>query len=208
MKYERVLWLGLLVWLVGCAAHPASTAPVLKVALVAPFEGNHRAVGYDAIYSARLAVREINEQGGIHGQRVALVALDDGGDPELAVQVAESLVQDTAVVAVIGHWQPETTQAAQAIYQQAGLPFIPLGQAPFGAFPPEQLPPAFVADYEAVTPFEETPGAYAGATYDALGLIWAALSGMPERDTAVRANLGKQLPNTPFNGITGMVYQP
>ncbi|MCP5097251.1 MAG: ABC transporter substrate-binding protein, partial [Chloroflexi bacterium] len=67
----------LLFLLIGCA----SVAPVVKIGLVGPFEGQHRAVGYDVIYSARLAVREINAAGGIGGHRVALVALDDSGDP-------------------------------------------------------------------------------------------------------------------------------
>ena len=93
--------------------------PVVKIGLVAPFEGQNRPVGYDAIYSARLAVREINEQGGIGGNYVALVALDDSGDPQLAQETAHSLVLDPAVVAVIGHGLPETSAAAQPIYEEA-----------------------------------------------------------------------------------------
>ncbi len=202
-----VVWLLLgAMWLVGCGAHPASTEPAVKVALVAPFEGNERSVGYDAIYSARLAVREINARGGLNGHRVALVALDDSGDPELARQVAESLVRDTAVVAVIGHWLPETTQAAAPIYQQANLPFIQLGQAPFIPFPIDRLPPEFVANYEAVTPFDETAGEYAGPTYDAFALIWAIIGGENTAVVPTRANLAQQLPNHHFNGITGTVY--
>jgi ABC-type branched-subunit amino acid transport system substrate-binding protein len=51
----------LLLFLTNCT----SVAPVVKVGLVGPFEGRHREIGYDAIYSARLAVREINQAGGI-----------------------------------------------------------------------------------------------------------------------------------------------
>ncbi|MCA9973855.1 MAG: ABC transporter substrate-binding protein, partial [Anaerolineales bacterium] len=94
----------LLILLTGCA----STAPVVKIGLVGPFEGQRRAIGYDVIYSARLAVREVNAAGGIDGVRVALVALDDSGDPRLARETAAALVVDPAVVAVIGHWSPET----------------------------------------------------------------------------------------------------
>ena len=195
--------------LIGCGGHPASTEPVVKIALVAPFEGNERSVGYDAIYSARLAVREINSRGGLNGYRVALVALDDGGDPELAREVATSLVRDTAVVAVIGHGLPETTEAVVSIYAQANLPFIQLGQPPFAPFPPKQLPPEFITNYEAVTPFDETADAYAGPTYDAFGLIWDVLLRENTAVSPTRANLAQQLPNHLFNGITGVVfYQP
>ncbi|MEW5989660.1 MAG: ABC transporter substrate-binding protein, partial [Chloroflexota bacterium] len=105
------------------------TAPVVKIGLVGPFEGRYRPVGYDVIYSARLAIRESNLAGGIGPYRVALVALDDGGDAELAQATAASLVIDPAVVAVIGHWRPETTTAAAPVYQVAGLPFISTNEA-------------------------------------------------------------------------------
>ena len=96
----------------GCSIAP----PVVKIGLVGPFTGRHRVIGYDVIYSARLAVREINESGGIGRYRVALVALDDFGDPELARENALTLSRDPAVVAVVGHWLPETTLAANPIY--------------------------------------------------------------------------------------------
>ena len=87
LKAEWWLFFSLLISAFSLLTGCQSVAPVAKVALVAPFEGAQRAVGYDVIYSARLAVREINEAGGIGGYRVSLVALDDGGDPELARQL-------------------------------------------------------------------------------------------------------------------------
>ena len=152
-----------------------SVNPVVKVGLVAPFEGENRAIGYDAIYSARLAVREINEAGGIGGYRVALVALNDSGDTELAQENAQSLVVDSGVVAVIGHWLPETTAVSTPIYHAANLPLIATDVPLFLADDPAELPPEFQAAYEAVTPFEETAGEYAGSTYDAFQLLWQAL---------------------------------
>ncbi len=183
-----------LLFLTGCA----SVSPVVKIGLVAPFEGENRAVGYDVIYAARLAVREINEAGGIGGYRVALVALDDGGDPELARQTAVSLALDPGVVAVLGHWQAETTAAAQPIYAQNNLPFIPMGESPFGPAEPETLPLDFLEKYQAVSPFAETAGPYAGSTYDAFQLLWQALEkseqtyGRIDRETVAKSLNGLQ----------------
>jgi ABC-type branched-subunit amino acid transport system substrate-binding protein len=167
----------LLLILCGCA----SVDPVIKIGLVAPFEGAQRAIGYDVIYSARLAVREINQAGGIGGYRVALVALDDAGDPELARQTAGAMVADPAVVAVLGNWLPETTAVVAPIYAQAGLPFIPMGRSPFGPADPAELSAEFVRKYTAVTPFDEQPGPYAGSTYHAFQLLWQALEESEER---------------------------
>ncbi len=150
----------------------ASTPPVVKIGLVAPFEGRDRPIGYDVIYSARLAVREINNQGGIEGTYIALVALDDGGDVSLAEATAQSLVIDPAVVAVIGHWLPETTTAAATVYTTAGLPLF----LPGPTIPPTDLAPVFRQHYEDLTPFDETPGLYAGPAYEAMQTVFAAIA--------------------------------
>ncbi len=206
---KSVISLTLLGLVALLAAGCASVDPVIKIGLVGPFEGRYRDTGYDAIYSARLAVREANAAGGIGGYRVALVALDDRGDPELAAQAAASLVLDPAVVAVAGHYLPETTAAAQAIYLEGGLPFLITGAPPFGASDPEALPAAFREAYAAVTPFNEVAGPHAGATYDAFGLLWQALAVAKESEGSItRSSVQQALRGLQYDGVTGTVYQP
>jgi len=101
-----------------------STRPVIKFGLVAPLEGRYRPVGYDAIYAARLAVRERNASGGVGGYRVELVAYDDGGDAQAATERAKQLALDPQVVAVIGHFRVDTTRAAWDVYAREALPLI------------------------------------------------------------------------------------
>jgi len=174
-----VLILGLLL-LTSCAR----VHPVVKVGLVGPFEGRYRSIGYDAIYSARLAVREVNARGGIGGYRVALVAMDDGGDSELAIRTAAAMTSDPSVSAVVGHWLPETTSAAAALYADAGLPFIDTSQDPFATREPGTLPAVFLEAYQQVSPFDETAGLYAGSTYLAFRYLWLAM------ESAASSSLG------------------
>lgn len=189
----------------GCSSVP----PVVKIGLVGPFEGRHREIGYDVIYSARLAIREENSRARRDQTRVALAAIDDFGDPEMAIEVAESLAIDPDVVAVIGHWLPETTDAARPIYQQTSVPFIAVGSDPFGPYDPDSLPEDFRQRYEKVTPFDETAGPYAGAGYDAVVLVLAALEEAEERKLPLtRENIGAILQEIGRIGITGNVYQP
>ncbi len=190
---------------VGCA----SVDPVVKIGLVAPFEGRHRAIGYDAVYSARLAVREINAAGGIGGHRLALVALDDRADAELARQAAASLVVDPGVVAVVGHYVTGVTEIAAPIYAEAGLPLLAMGAPPFTPTDPTTLPPEFLAAYAAVTPFDEVAGPFAGPTYDAFGLLGAALAKAEESTGEItRATVQEALGGLEYRGITGDVAQP
>ena len=106
------------------ACLPPALPPVLKIGMVAPFEGRYRSMGYDAIYAARLAVREINAAGGVNGWRLELVAYDDRGDAALAQTAARNLAVDADVVAVIGHYRQESTAAAQPVYAEAALPLL------------------------------------------------------------------------------------
>lgn len=118
------------------------TQPVVKIGLVAPFEGRYREVGYDAIYAVRLAVRERNAAGGLNGYRVEVVSLDDSSDPAAAADQARKLALDPAVLGVIGHWRDATTLAAAPVYAQAGLPLIAAGVGAPLPTAPCPLPPA------------------------------------------------------------------
>ena len=117
------LCLAAAVLLTGCR-FPGSVRPTIKIGLVAPFEGRYRYVGYDVIYAVRLALREANSAGGVGGYSLELVAYDDGGDPESAVQQARKLAIDPQVVAAIGHFHEETNEAAAPIYEQSGIPLV------------------------------------------------------------------------------------
>jgi branched-chain amino acid transport system substrate-binding protein len=192
-------------WLAGCSI----VAPVIKIGLVGPFEGRHRQIGYDTVYSARLAIREINKSGGVGKYRVGLVALDDFGNPEIAVQVAQSLVIDPGVVAVVGHWLSQTTAVAEPVYEQASLPFLAGGSEPFGPSEPELLPARFRQAYEAVTPFDESPGPYSGATYDAITLLLKAMAiAAQDKGEINRQSLTVALEGLKVEGLTGQKFQP
>ncbi len=99
------------------------TRPVVKIGLVAPFEGRYREVGYSVIYAVRLAVREAN-QSGVAGYAVELMALDDSGEADMAAEQARKLATDPQVLGAVGHWLDETTQAAAPEYAAAGLPLL------------------------------------------------------------------------------------
>jgi len=181
----------------------ASTQPVVKIGLVAPFEGRYRPIGYEAIYAARLAIREINARGGINGQRIELVALDDRGEPEKALAAARQLALDPQVVAVVGHLRPDSTDAAMKIYCEAGLPLIAiesamnacegafvLGSAPRDRWPEDRLifvsnvpdPNSLSAAQDFAKRYNGIPidgtraGPIALQTYDALNLLFEALA--------------------------------
>lgn len=105
------------------AACSSSSPPIVKIGLVAPFEGRYRELGYDVIHAIRLAINDVNSR---NSQRASfeLVAFDDGADPELAREQAHKIATDPDIVAVLGHWLPATTISAAPIYSSEGIPFL------------------------------------------------------------------------------------
>jgi branched-chain amino acid transport system substrate-binding protein len=80
--------------------------------------------GQYAMIGAEAARDEINAAGGINGQPIKLVAMDDKGDPAEAATVAQRLVDDKTVQVVVGHMWSSATLAAEPIYIKAGMPVL------------------------------------------------------------------------------------
>jgi branched-chain amino acid transport system substrate-binding protein len=113
----------LLLIALGACVPPGGSRPLLKIGLVAPFEGLYRNIGYEALYGVKLAVRERNASGGVGdgAYMVELVALDDGGEAGEAAFQARELAADPDVVGVIAGWSGDTAAAALPGCREAGL---------------------------------------------------------------------------------------
>lgn len=74
--------------------------------------------------AAELAVKEINARGGIRGRQLALRIMDDSARPDVAIRVARVLVEDPAVVAVVGHLTSGTSLVAGRVYGTARRPVV------------------------------------------------------------------------------------
>ncbi len=119
--FYRILVLCLL--LGGCAS-PWSTKPIVKIGLVAPFEGRDRALGYEVLYAVKWAVGQRNQAGGAAGYMIELVALNDGALAEKSAFQARKFAADADLVGVIGPFSPDTLAAAAPLYDRLGLPLI------------------------------------------------------------------------------------
>lgn len=78
-----------------------------------------------------LAVKEINESGGIKGQDLRLLKADDSSEVVKGIAIAESFAENKSVRAVIGHRNSFVSIPASATYEQAGLVMLsPASTAP------------------------------------------------------------------------------
>jgi ABC-type branched-subunit amino acid transport system substrate-binding protein len=174
------LFIVLCLFLPGCA-FPGSTKPVIKIGLIAPFEGEQRPNGYQRLYGVKLALQEVNLAGGVAGYKIELVALNDYANMEEAISQAQELVVDSDIRAIVGQWDPTLFNASASVYTAAKLAVIEPSQ--FVDF--SSLPPTFTADFEALggsIPDQQAKQAYL-ATYRLLTAIEQATIefGSPER---------------------------
>ncbi|MBI4062823.1 MAG: branched-chain amino acid ABC transporter substrate-binding protein [Elusimicrobia bacterium] len=103
----------------GCAQKSAS----VRVAVAVPLTGDIGTEGQGVRRAVELAIEEAN-QSGRFPYLVEVRAFDDRADPKEAVSVANLIVSDPNIVAVIGHYNSGCSIPASQVYARAGIPMI------------------------------------------------------------------------------------
>ena len=80
--------------------------------------------GQSTLNGVLMAADEINQAGGINGQRIDLVTEDDKGSPEASAQITGKLIQQYQVLAIIGAGASGNSLAAAPGAQSARVPLI------------------------------------------------------------------------------------
>lgn len=93
----------------------------VKIGIAGPFTGNNSAFGTQFERGAQQAANDINAKGGINGEKIVLVKGDDACEPKQAVAVANRLIDQDKVTAVIGHFCSSSTIPASEVYSDGGI---------------------------------------------------------------------------------------
>ncbi|CAN7309308.1 branched-chain amino acid ABC transporter substrate-binding protein [Pararhizobium sp. LjRoot238] len=97
---------------------PAQAEVVIGVS--AAMTGRLAWIGEQGQRGAEMAVADINAAGGVLGQQVRLINVDDFCEPEQAVAAAQKLVAD-GVVFVVGHYCSGASIPASKVYEAAAV---------------------------------------------------------------------------------------
>lgn len=89
----------LVAWVLGTALAGTASAQII-VGQTASFSGPVAASVKETAEGAKLYIDQVNAQGGVHGQTIELLSMDDKFDPELTVKNAKTLIVDKKVVAL------------------------------------------------------------------------------------------------------------
>jgi branched-chain amino acid transport system substrate-binding protein len=93
------------------------------IGVAGPMTGANGWFGEQMERGAALAVADLNAAGGVLGQEVQLITVDDFCDPEQAVAAARKLVSE-GVILVVGHYCSGASIPASGIYAEASVLMI------------------------------------------------------------------------------------
>ena len=107
--------------LAGCLVTAFSAQADIVIGVAGPFTGPNATYGDQYWHGATQAAEDINAAGGINGEKIKLVQGDDACEPKQAVAVANRLVDQDKVNAVVGHFCSSSTMPASEVYSDAGI---------------------------------------------------------------------------------------
>ncbi len=113
----------------GALLFATPAAAEILVGVAAPLSGRFAEQGLAIQMGVEDAVTAVNAMGGLLGQHLRIIAVDDGCEAKAGAEVARQLVaRDVAVV--IGHTCPSAAIAAAPIYAEAKIVLLALTRHP------------------------------------------------------------------------------
>ena len=105
------------------ASLPMEVRSEILIGAAAPISGPNAWFGEQTIHGVGTAVADINEKGGVLGELLSVVEVDDFCDPDQAVAAARALLE-RKVVFVVGHPCSGAAISASEVYGEAGVLMI------------------------------------------------------------------------------------
>ncbi|MEO7412420.1 MAG: ABC transporter substrate-binding protein [Opitutaceae bacterium] len=109
------------------AASASFAQDVIKVGEFASLTGGSASFGRQSHRGTALAIEEINAAGGVLGKKLQLITEDDQSLAGQPATIAQKLIAQDKVVAVLGEVASSKSLEAAPICQQAGIPMISPG---------------------------------------------------------------------------------
>jgi branched-chain amino acid transport system substrate-binding protein len=141
----------------GLGASAQSSDEPIKIGAPYNLNGALASIDNPARDGSLLAVKQINEAGGVLGRPIELVVYDGKSDLTTVTNITKQLIEEDNVVALVGLTDTSYMLAAGQIAQEAGRPFLDVG----GTAPIITS----VGDYIFMVPFGDNVQASAGAEF-------------------------------------------
>ncbi len=188
-----ILIIALAYWWRGSNPAPVASGEVIKIGAIISQTGVAAAFGEMSKFGIELAVKEINEAGGIEGRPVAVIYEDDRTDPKTAAGLYQKLTGIDKVDAIIGSNFDFVTQPIFAL-AETGEVVVASPSSPriAGAFEPGAKSFVMMSDFSKI--ILELKPYLTSSPYKKLGIIhFASAFGaeITKTLTEINSSLGK-----------------
>lgn len=102
-------------------AGAAYAADTVTIGVTGPKTGPAAQYGQAWVEGFDLALKSINENGGINGTPLEYIFEDSQNDPRQTVAIAQKFINDPKIVVEVGDFSSTSSMAASPLYQRAGL---------------------------------------------------------------------------------------
>lgn len=129
---KRFVFLAVTLLLTACTGSgPGDGTDPIKIGYLGPLTGEAASYGMDTLSGVKIALEEINAQGGINGRKIELIAEDGRCTGTDAAGAAQKLIHVDKVSVIIGGQCSGETLAAAPIAEAAKVPMMsPLSSSP------------------------------------------------------------------------------
>ncbi len=204
----------------------------IKIALVSPFTGLGSILGEYIKEGALLAVDEINDAGGVNGEKINMIVYDTQADPSIAANVIRRAIFDDKVIAIFGPNMSSAVLGVHTLAQQSKVPMLVGATSPsfrytnvgndylFRLRADDRVKVTQQVKYAIETLGIEKPGIIYGSTdyctaalevaeeeFDRYGVEIVAAEQMREGDKDASGQI-LRLKDSGFDGLFGLTHEP
>lgn len=111
----------------GLAAPAIAANEPIRIGFLPALTGPGSSTGVAINRGTILAVKEINDAGGVLGKKLELVVYDTKTDPTVIAATASQLINQDKVTVALGFTDSDAALALGPIFQTAGVPFVTPG---------------------------------------------------------------------------------
>ena len=126
--FKKAACLLMIVTLVFAFTVWGKEAPPIKVGVIQPMTGTNASTARDQVNAIKIAVDDINEQGGLlGGRKIQLIIEDDHSIPSDSVSAVRKLISQDKVIAILGPFNSSCPTAVRDITNEEKIPELLVG---------------------------------------------------------------------------------
>ena len=114
------------VFAVGCGGG-GKASDEIKIGVVSEMTGSNATYGTSVVNGMKLALKEVNDKGGVLGKKVNIVVADSKSEPAEAANAMSKLINQDKTKVVMGIFTSSSAIAAANVSEASKVPFLAIG---------------------------------------------------------------------------------